>query len=148
MANTILFTPKAELDAKANLEGFIEVCSEHLTAFGANLRFDEDVWDVTDSIELKAKGAQRLRITFSTLESANAPVPEMMREPFRSFAKAYIRYMHGMRPTKSIGPRVAALRALEFGLVESAGQPQPIYVDAHAFNRAAQAAKEHFTAAV
>jgi len=36
MADILLFTPKPELDAKANLEGFIALVRDRLTVFGAD----------------------------------------------------------------------------------------------------------------
>lgn len=40
-----------------------------------------------------------------------------MSEPFVLFAKAYVRYMHGMRPTKTPELRVTALRALDAAFI-------------------------------
>lgn len=39
MADIVLFTPLVELDAAANLQGFIDMCRDKLTVFGANLPF-------------------------------------------------------------------------------------------------------------
>ena len=105
MAEIVLFTPKAELDAAANLRGFVDMCRSKLTVFGADLPFQNDVWDVTDAVATKGKGGKRERITFSNAATVDQKSPEMMREPFLSFAKAYVRYMHGMRPTKTIHNR-------------------------------------------
>ena len=54
MADIVLFTPKAEIDAKANLRSFVEICRDRLTVFGAELPFESDVWDVTEAVALKA----------------------------------------------------------------------------------------------
>lgn len=145
MAEIVLFTPKSELDATANLRGFIDMCQSALTVFGRNLSFQSDVWDVTEAVVTKGKGNKRERITFSNMATVKDNVPEMMREPFLSFAKGYIRYMHGMRPTKGIATRVAALRSIEAALSESAGIPDPVKVDSHILNRAAQLIVEHFS---
>lgn len=37
MTEIVLFTPKAELDAAANLRGFVDICRSKLTVFGADL---------------------------------------------------------------------------------------------------------------
>ena len=148
MADIVLFTPKNEVDVTENLRRFIALCRDQLTVFGADLRFDEDVWDITESLGLKAKGKKRERLVFSTVAVVRGTPPVMMSELFRPFAKAYMRYMHGMRPTKSIGPRLAALRALETSLAESGVLPDIVRTDAHILNRAAQIAEGHFTAAV
>ncbi len=101
MAEVIHFTPRSELEAGANVRDFIEVCRTKLTAFGADLCFDDNVWDVTEALGLKR--SKRERIVFSTWGSVNATNPIPLSEPFLSFAKAYLRYQHGLRPTKSIG---------------------------------------------
>lgn len=148
MVDIVLFTPKAEVDATENLNGFISVCREQLSVFGADLQFDDDVWDVTKWLGLKAKGNKRERLVFSNLATVKDSSPVMMSESFRPFAKAFMRYTHGMRPTKAVGGRLAALRALELSLAENGDKPEVVRVDAHIFNRAAQIINEHFTAAV
>lgn len=121
------------------------MCQSALTVFGRNLSFQSDVWDVTEAVVTKGKGNKRERITFSNMATVKDNVPEMMREPFLSFAKGYIRYMHGMRPSKAIGFRMGALRAIEAALSESTGIPDPVKVDSHILNRAAQLVAEHFS---
>lgn len=145
MAEIVLFTPKAELDAAANLRGFVDMCRSKLTVFGADLPFQNDVWDVTDAVATKGKGGKRERITFSNAATVDQKSPEMMREPFLSFAKAYVRYMHGMRPTKIIHNRVAALRAIEAALLETGLAPDPVQVDSRILNRAAQIVADRFS---
>ena len=145
MAEIVLFTPKAEVDAAANISGFVDMCSSKLTVFGADLPFQNDMWDVTEAVATKGKGNKRERITFSNAATVDAKAPAMMREPFLSFAKAYIRYMHGMRPTKSIHNRMAALRAIEAALSESGAAPDPVRVDSRVLNRAAQIISDRFS---
>lgn len=145
MAEIVLFTPRAELDAVANLSGFVDMCRSKLTVFGADLPFQNDVWDVTESIATKGKGGKRERITFSNAATVDEKAPETMREPFLSFAKAYVRYMHGMRPTKIIHNRVAALRAIEAALLENSSVPDPVQIDSRILNRAAQIVSDRFS---
>ncbi|WP_297482300.1 integrase [Ferrovum sp.] len=147
MSEVILFRPKAELDAAGNLAGFVESCRNDLTVFGADLPFDENIWDVSNSISLKGCRNKRIRIVFSTLGTVNAASPSPMVEPFLGFAKAYMRYMHGLRPTVGFGPRLTALRVLEAALSEQGNIPNPIRTDAHVLNRAAQLTDEHYTKA-
>lgn len=145
MAEIVLFTPKAELDAAANLRGFVDMCRSKLTVFGADLPFQNDVWDVTEAVATKGKGGKRERITFSNAATVDEKAPAMMREPFLSFARAYVRYMHGMRPTKSIHNRMAALRAIEAVLLESGAAPDPARIDSRVLNRAAQIVSDRFS---
>jgi len=53
VAEVVHFTPRSELEASANVRDFIEVCRTKLTAFGAALCFDDNVWDVTEALGLK-----------------------------------------------------------------------------------------------
>jgi hypothetical protein len=147
MSEVILFRPKAEFDAAGNLVGFVESCRNDLTVFGADLPFDENVWDVSSSISLKGHGNKRIRIVFSSFETVNATNPLPMAEPFLGFAKAYMRYMHGFRPIVGFGSRLTALRVLEAALTEQGDIPNPIKTDAHVLNRAAQLTGEHYTEA-
>ena len=145
LADLILFQPKAELDAAENLKGFINVCRNELTAFGADLLFDENVWDITEYINLKGHGNKRHRLVFSNFETANDASPTPMAKPFLSFSKAYFRYMHGFRPINGTGPRLVALRALEAALREICSEANPARSDLHVFNRAAQMIVDKYT---
>lgn len=147
MSDIFLFKPKAELDASQNLLCFIDSCRNVLTVFGADLPFDENVWDITDSISLKGHGNKRHRLVFSNLETVNDKAITPMSEPFLSFAKAYFRYMQGFRPIAGTGPRLVALRALEAALKANGGDVDPVRADIGIFNRAAQMIVEKYTEA-
>ncbi|ENH6339637.1 integrase [Burkholderia vietnamiensis] len=144
MSDILVFTPKAELDAEKNLRMFVDMCRSKLTVLGASLPFESDIWDVTEAVARRGGGKKRERITFSNAATTDGNAPEMMREPFLSFAKAYVRYMHGMRPTKAILQRVAALRAIEAVLSGNNPIPNPVKIDSHVLNRAAQIIVERF----
>ena len=145
MADIIHFTSRAELDAEENLRDFVDVCRNQLTAYGAQLQFDENVWDITEALDLKAKN-HAYRLVFSTWDTVNDKEPSTMAEPFLSFAKAYLRYQHAIRPTK-VGPsyRLAALRALESALSENGTPAHPAAVTAESLYRAAQLIKEKYS---
>lgn len=145
MSDVILFRPRSELDAAGNLAGFVQACRNDLTVFGADLPFDENTWDVTDALAIKGHGMKRQRLVFRTHASVNQKADVFMQEPFLSFAKAYLRYMHGLRATKAIAFRLSALRSLEAALSEGGQEPDPIKIDAGICNRAAQLIAEHFT---
>lgn len=138
MADVIFFRPRIELDASENLDGFVESCRNNLTIFGADLDFADNVWDITETLKLKGGGKKRERLVFSTLETANDKSPTWMSDQFRPFAKGYMRYMQGFRPTKAVGSRLAALRTLEAALSENGLTADPIRTDALILNRAAQ----------
>lgn len=69
MSKVISFKPRRELDAQANLDAFISFARDELTAFGADLVFDDVVWDLTETCARKGQGNNRVRITFCTLDT-------------------------------------------------------------------------------
>ena len=143
MTDIIHFVPRAELDADANLRGFIELCRNQLTIFGADLDFDSNAWDVTGAMAWKA--TKRHRLIFSAWRPTSDAAPSLLPEPFLSFAKAYMRYEHAFRPTKGTAARLAALRALAAALSENGQPPNPTLVTPHALNRASQLCVGRFT---
>lgn len=142
--SVVVFTPKAERDVAENLGEFVAMSRSQLTIFGADLRFDDMAWDVTDTTQLKGHGNKRVRIYFSTQETVDDMLPTQMAEPFASFAKAYVRYMQGMRPTKNPAFRVTALRALDAAHRKS-GRLAPVMMDGDTFNRAARVIADRLT---
>lgn len=145
MSELVIFVPKAELDAQANLEGFIEFSRFRLTVFGKDLDFDANRWDVSETIALKAK-YHAIRMVFSNLETSTKKKFEPMQEPFLSFAKGYMRNQHAYRPTDNVSGRLVALRVLEAAL-RKVGTADPVKVDSHILNRAAQMLKERLAPA-
>lgn len=129
MADLKIFTPKSELDANKNISEFIAFCQTEITVFGADINFKSMTWDITDSVRLKGHGNKRVRINFSTQETSNDPSPTKMEEPFVSFAMSYIRYAQGLNPTKNVGFRVSALRAIELALRETNSTNDPVLID-------------------
>ncbi len=140
MSDVVLFTPLAERTAQENLAAFIDLSKNNLAVFGRNLPFDDFVWDITDTVQARGK-VSRNRIYFSSLDTVNDPEPKSMTEPFVFFAKAYVRYQHGFKPTIDQSSRVAPLRAICAALDEI-GKASPVDVDGHVLNRAAQLLKE------
>lgn len=140
MTELVMFQPKRELDAEANLANFVSLARDQLTVFGTTLNFDDDVWDVSETVHLRAM-TKRVQVHFCTHETVNKKGYQSMVEPMRSFAKAFLRYEHAYKPTKDIQARVAALRCLEKAVREHeiravAG------IDALTLNRAIQIAGE------
>ncbi len=147
MSNIVQFVPRAGVSAQQNLDAFCTFCTTELTVFGQDLPFEENVWDITESLDLVGKNHSQ-RLVFSSFASVNDSATQAMAEPFLSFAKAYMRYQHSMRPTKSVGSRLSALRALEAALVENEMPAAPWAVTSDVLNRAAKLIREKFTAAV
>lgn len=83
-----------------------------------------------------------MRVVFGNFETTKKTRRGVsMSEPFKAFAKSYIRYQHAMRPATGIGQRVTALRSLEAALKE-VGTSDPVRATSQIFNRAAQLLKE------
>ncbi|KOQ67374.1 integrase [Stenotrophomonas maltophilia] len=143
MAKVVLFQPRSELNAEGNVSAFIALCRNELTIFGAELAFEDMAWEIADSVRIKARRGA-FRAIFSSWDSVNERVPRPMPEPFGSFAKSYLRYQHGMRPTKCIGFRLASLRALAAAL-EDQGASNVASVTAATFNRAALLIRAKFS---
>lgn len=146
MTDILHFEPKSKLDASANLSAFIDGVRTRLTVFGAGLRFDNMIWDTGEAGRQRGL-SHRIRITFCTLDSRGSAQPKPMAEPFGAFAKAYIRYMQGVRPVSNQQFRMSALRAVESAMIESGAMADPVRIDPQVLNRAAQLVKRAFGAA-
>lgn len=149
MAKILIFTPRTEWDAQKNLEDFIFFARTKLTVFGADLPFDDIVWDVTKTYPKKGKNNQRQQIWFTTLATARNTkkdiIKDQMSDVFRPFAQAYMRQMQVMKSVKDFGRRLAALRVLEAALTENGTALSPVKINSTILNRAAELANEHFT---
>lgn len=143
MSNIIAFKPRQELNAQENLDAFVAFARDRLTAFGADLPFDDVVWDVTGDCAAKGK-CNRERITFSTLASARNKRPIPLSDSFRPFAQACMRQMQALLPVLNLSRRLAALRTLEAALNENGENFSPVKIDANILNRAAQYAKNSY----
>ncbi|WP_444847107.1 integrase [Duganella caerulea] len=120
------------------MRAFINVARHHLAVFSTALDFESDVWDVTEFVHLRAKANNRLRLLFISWRSGLHLQPTSMAEPFKDFAKAYLRYMQGLRPSKILTQRLVALRALEAALIEAGGVADATMTTAFVLNRATQ----------
>ncbi|NML98400.1 integrase [Paraburkholderia sp. RP-4-7] len=132
------FTPRAELEALANLEAFVALCRGS-DVLGAAAQFDKNVWVVG-----YFKGHNKVnRVIFSTLEASreDKPVPSLPH-PFLDFAKATLVYLHDKRPVTSQGPRIAALRCMEAALRELSKGSRPTAVDEIVLDSAVELAKQ------
>lgn len=145
MAEVLQFVPNASRSARANLQAFIDGCRSGSLTFGPAVAFESDVWDVTGARSQRASDA-RQRITFRTLSSTRARIPELMRQSYRNFAKAYLLHTQGLRPSKNQHTRLSALRALHDGLAEQTGTADLDRVESSTFDRAAQLLRRHLSA--
>ncbi|MDP3495732.1 MAG: integrase [Hyphomonadaceae bacterium] len=126
--DVIYFSPRVELSALENLWGFIALARDRLTIFGRDLDWDAEIWDVTAAAH--ASGQGRIRISFTGLGQAARP----MAAGISDFARAYLRYQQGLKPTRGTQQRLAAFRALDaagdFSTLQDVTRITPAHLDA------------------
>lgn len=130
MADILLFRPKAELDAKANLSEFIAMCRNRLTVFGEDLDWDCNAWPGVGNFTIM--GAPSRGYTDNQLLSAEI-IP---------FAKAYVRYQQGHNPTK-LKNEFKAIRCIEKALLQVKNKADIALTDTHVMDIAGAIAREY-----
>lgn len=134
----IHFTPRAELDAQANMTQFIELCRT-APVLGAAKQFEKNIWEPGTTLKGK-NGAPR--VIFSTFEAAKADRPTpALPEPFLAFGKAVLVYLQDKRPVVSQAQRLTALRCLEAALRAHARDRRPTAVSQEVLDTAVDLAK-------
>lgn len=133
MAKIFQFIPKRNIEAAENLTEFIALCRKELTVFGADLKWEENVWSNPG-------------ITFGNLDQKTRILDpaKVMKKPFLDFAKAYFRYQQGHRPTKS-HVEIRALKCIERALVETKGEADLTHLNTLVLDQAAIHAKKFFS---
>lgn len=134
MAEVLLFTPKHLLDAKANLNDFIEMCRDRLTVFGADLEWGRDTWPGVGNFTVI--GAPARGFTESQLLN-----PEIV-----PFAKSYVRYQQGHNPSK-LKNEFKAIRCIEKALLQVKGRADITLTDIQVMDVAAEVAREYSSTA-
>lgn len=85
MGQIIPFKPKHEAECDKNLNDFIERAKNELIIFDDQGGFDSDNW------KIKYKNGSTSSMHFTGLKVEDSKTGDLMQEPFKSFAKAYIR---------------------------------------------------------
>lgn len=130
MSNILLFKPKAELDARANLEAFIAMCRDKLTVFGANLDWESHAWPKV------------CNFTVMGAPSRGYSQEQLLSAEIIPFAKAYMRYQQGHNPTK-LKNEIKAIRCIEKALLQVKGKADITLVDANVMDIAVDVAREN-----
>lgn len=110
-ANVVQFVPRADVDARENLAEFIRTAREDLTAFGDGSAWASDRWRQGKTGAVFATKTKPL--------GTYAFTP--MADPFKQFAKAYVRYEYSHRPVVSVAFWIQALRCIEAALLQVHG---------------------------
>lgn len=130
MTEILLFVPKAERDARSNLADFIEMCRDRLAVFGENLNWRSNVWPKVGNFTVK--GAPSRGFTKD----------QYLNSEILPFAKAYVRYQQGLKPSKLIN-EFKAIRCIEPALLAAKGRADITLVDTTVMDIAAQFAREY-----
>lgn len=143
-AAVLHFVPHSELDAATNVEAFVSLCRTS-KVLDSNLQFGKNTWNVGHF-----KGRNGLhRVTFSTLETlGRGQGNDAFPTPFLDFAKAMIVYLQDMRPVKSQGPRIGALRCLEAALRQMNKASRPTAVTPEVLDVAVELGKDQVSPSV
>lgn len=133
MAEILHFTPRHKLKTQDNLKEFIRFCREDLSVFGADLDWESNQWSSAG-------------VTFGNLDQKTRifQLENKMKMPFLDFAKAYFRYVQGLRPTK-VKAEIQALRCIERALLEQVGKADILDISLSVFDRAAVLCREHYS---
>lgn len=114
MGELVHFVPRTDRDASANLAEFIRLAREDLTAFASGGAWEKDKWKHNETT-----------VVFAT---KTAPLDSYsytpMADPFKQFAKAYVRYRYSHKPVKSLAMMLQALRCVEAGLLAACGRSE------------------------
>lgn len=114
MGEIVQFVPRADRDASANLAEFIRLAREDLTAFAGGGAWDKDKWKHNETaVVFATKTAPLDSYSFTPLA-----------DPFKQFAKAYVRYSYSQNPVKDHSSTVQALRCVEAGLLSACGRAE------------------------
>jgi len=141
------FSPTLEDGPAMNLEYFVAMCRNEVKALGKDLPFDADVWDVSDAVRIKSSNSV-VSIVFEDWNAIRSRPSRPMREPFKSFAKAYVRYQYAMKPNSQFGSLLVALRSLDAAIHEFDLDDQIWLCSSDVFNRAAALISERYSIAV
>jgi hypothetical protein len=111
MNSIVQFVPRSKAGAQENLEQFIRVARDELTAFENGGAWQNNRWQQGRTVGI-----------FSTMtKPSDSYAYTPMAEPFIQFAKAYVRFRYSHRPTVSVQPYLMALRCIEAALLDGCG---------------------------
>lgn len=146
MDNVYVFMPQAAHNARQRVEAYIEHCRTKLTAFGKELPFDLNHWDITNYVSLIGK-RKSLHVNYFKKSPVGVHWSKERRpmdDPLRSFAKAYVRDNQQRRPTEGVSKRIDIFRLLELAYLEQGVAANIWELNSTLLNRAIQMAAERY----
>lgn len=153
MSNVILFQPKSQQDAKANLVDFIEF-AKGLKPLGIDQPFESNEWAAGQATHLR-QGNKKNSMNFTQLLEIDGKLQKgkqlksslnLMEEPFLSFAKAIVCYSYSLAPSSSIKRNLYALRHLHIALLNVTGSLCPSGITPDVLNLTCQLLMETYKA--
>lgn len=155
MSEAIRFIPRSMLDAQGNLADFVELVRTRFVALRACNNFEDHAWNI-EGVSGKGAALRFLYFTQSGVsprryypngkrrQGSPAKVPEnlLLREPFRSFTKAMLVYLHVWQTSVSLSGRISAFRYLEGALLELNNSTCPCATTPEVLNLACRLAAE------
>jgi hypothetical protein len=132
MNNIVLFKSKYSINVEDNYNNFIKFCHYKLIGFTQIKDWDNCVWKGVTTFRKIGVGCKKF-------SSADA-----MHDEFANFAKAYIKYQHSLKPLKSYGSVMMALRCLEQALLQICSNGFIYNVTTIIFDEAMQIGRKHF----
>ncbi len=151
MSNVILFQPKSQHDANANLVDFIEF-AKGLKPLGVDQPFASNVWSAKKMNNFR-DGSKESELVFYRLIDVDGKLQKelqskgsisFMEEPFLSFAKAMICYNYALKPNTGIRHSVCGLRHLHYALLKTTGSLCPSEITTGVLDNACQLLKETY----
>lgn len=120
MNKVVRFIPRRELSARQSLDTFIARARNDLTLWSdlPNFNWEADRWPTTHK-SVRFTNFEHAGIHSQVTPEAN----QLMHPAFAEVAKAYLRHRHTLRPSKSIGREICALRVMEFALRQDMAVP-------------------------
>ena len=133
MGEIFQFTPKSEVDAQSNVSEFIRRCRDDLSVFGEDLDWDNHSWPGVANF------------TKAGVPSRGFSDDQLLDKQIVPFAKAYLRYQQGHKPTK-LKNEIKAIRCIEPALLQVKGVADISFVDTLVLDEAIVVARREFTA--
>lgn len=118
MSNILQFKPKSSVSARENLEAFYDFGRNQSAAFGVDLDYDSNSWDITEYLihsGSRAARTGRVRLNFATRErDGSTPLLGDVTQ----FAKAFLRTRMSKYSSSALRHTIDAIRILNGVMLE------------------------------
>ena len=136
--NVIHFIPKYQLEPQINLSAFIEHCKTQLSVYEDQGGFSVDSWDIQ-------KGHVQRRLNFDRYVGKTRNKGPLMEQPFRDFAKSYMRYRQSFSETVSATSVLQLIRLVYEALLEMGYKPCVLQIDGRVIDKTIELIKKLYS---